>query len=144
MDASIENVWAAFQIPNVVVDRHAITSYTVTNNVESGYDVSFLTAYTIKSGIITVQYDLTWREGVVAGTQANPTQVSVVYDKTWGSNYVPLMEGSIQLVAVTPGVTELQFAQRMNATETNSGTIASWTTELFASVVAQVNGQPLP
>jgi hypothetical protein len=143
VNASVEDVWAAFKIPNVVVDRHAISSYTVQNNVEQGYDVSFLTAYTINN-IVTVQYNLTWREGVVAGTEGDPSQVSVVYEKTWGSSFVSLMEGSIQLVYVTPTVTELQFVQRMSATDTNSGTIASWTNEMFASVVAQVHGQPLP
>jgi hypothetical protein len=143
VDAPIETVWAAFKIPNVVVDRENITSYTVQENVETGYDVSFLTAYTINS-IVTVQYDLTWREGVVAGTEDDPTQVSVVYEKTYGSSFVSLMQGSIELVSVSPNVTELQFVQYMSAQDTGSGNIASWTSELFASVVAQVHGQPLP
>jgi len=143
VDAPIEAVRAAFQIPNVVVDRHGITSYTVQENVETGYTVSFLTAYTI-DGLATVNFDLTWREGVVAGTTADPTQVSVVYEKTYGSSFISLMEGSIQLVSVTPSVTELEFVQRMNAEDTSSQNIASWTTELFGSVVAQVHGQPLP
>ncbi len=143
VDAPLESVWAAFKVPNVVVDRHGISSYTVTENVETGYDVSFLTSYTINN-IVTVKFDLTWREGVVAGTEADPTAVSVVYQKTAGSTFVSMMEGSIQLVAVTPQVTELQFAQRMNATETSSANIASWTNELFGSVVAYVHGQPLP
>jgi hypothetical protein len=143
VDASIEDVWAAFKIPNVVVDRHNISSYTVTNDVEKGYDVSFLTTYT-DNNVVTVTFDLTWREGVVAGTEANPTQVSVVYQKTYGSSFISLMEGSIQLVQVNPTVTELQFAQRMNAQNTDSGTIATWTNEMFNSVVAQVHGKPLP
>jgi hypothetical protein len=143
VDAPIANVWAAFKLPNVVVDRANVSSYTVTENVESGYDVSFLTAYTINN-IVTVNFSVTWREGVVAGTEASPTQVSVVYEKTSGSSFVSLMEGSIQLISVSPGVTELQFAQRMNATDTDSTNIASWTNEMFLSVIAQVNGQPLP
>ena len=143
VDASLEDVWAAFKIPNVVVDRHNISSYTVTNNVETGYDVSFLTAYT-DNNVVTVTFDLTWREGVVAGTEADPSQVSVVYQKTWGSSFISLMEGSIQLIQVSPTVTELQFAQRMNAQNTDSSTIATWTNEMFSSVVAQVHGKPLP
>jgi hypothetical protein len=91
-----------------------------------------------------VSFSVTWREGVVAGSEESPTQVSVVYEKTSGSSFVSLMEGSIQLISVTPGVTELQFAQRLNATDTDSTNIASWTNEMFLSVIAQVNGQPLP
>jgi hypothetical protein len=143
VDASISDVWAAFKIPNVVVDRHNISSYTVQENVEKGYDVSFLTAYT-DNNVVTVTFDLTWREGVVEGTEDDPSQVSVVYEKTFGSSFVSLMQGSIELTAVSPTVTELQFVQHMSAQNTDSQTIATWTTELFASVVAQVHGQPLP
>jgi hypothetical protein len=144
VDASIETVWAAFKIPNVIVDRHNIDSYTVTDNVEKGYDVSFLTTYSKKAGPYNVVFDITWREGVVEGPESNPSQVSVVYEKTHGSSFVDLMKGSIELTSVTPSVTQLQFAQRMEGTSTDSGTIATWTNALFASVVAQAHGKPLP
>jgi hypothetical protein len=144
VDASIETVWAAFKIPDVVVDRHNIDSYTVTKNVEKGYDVSFLTTYSKKAGPYNVTFDLTWREGVVEGTESNPSGVSVVYEKTHGSSFIDMMKGSIELSAVTPNVTELQFVQRMNAMSTDSTAIATWTNALFASVVAQAHGKPLP
>src|ERR1700722_6935349 len=35
VNAPIASVWAAFKVPNVVVDRHGINSYTVDQNVES-------------------------------------------------------------------------------------------------------------
>ena len=143
VDASIEDVWAAMKDPAVVVDRHNISSYTVDWNVEQGYDVSFRTDYTV-NGIVTVQFDLTWRQGVVAGTESAPTQVSVVYEKTLGSSFVNLMKGSIELTSVSPNATELQFAQRLDATQTDSSNIAAWTNEMFASVVARVHGQALP
>jgi hypothetical protein len=143
VDAPIEQVWTAMKNPAVVVDRHNITSYTVDWNVETGYDVSFRTDYVV-DGIVDVDFDLTWREGVYGGSEANPTVVSVVYQKTYGSSFVSYMAGSIELTAVNANVTELQFAQRMNATETDSNNIAAWTTEMFASIVATVHGQPLP
>lgn len=143
VDASIEDVWAAFKVGDVVADRHGVSSYTVTENVETGYDVSFRTSYTINN-VETVTFELTWREGVVAGTEAAPTQVSVVYQKTEGSSFISLMEGSIELAAVTPAVTKLEFVQRMNAVQTSSSNIASWTNEMFESVIAHVHGQPLP
>jgi hypothetical protein len=144
VDAPIETVWSAFKDPDVVVDRHNIDSYTVTKNVEKGYDVSFLTTYSKKAGPYNVTFDLTWREGVVEGTESNPSGVSVVYEKTHGSSFIDMMKGSIQLTSVNPNVTELQFVQRMNAMSTDSSNIALWTNALFASVVAQVHGKPLP
>lgn len=143
VDAPIETVWAAMKNPAVVVDRHNINSYAVDWNVETGYDVSFRTDYVVDD-IVTVDFDLTWREGVYGGTESNPTVVSVVYQKTYGSSFVSYMAGSIELTAVSENVTELQFAQRMNATETSSSNIAAWTSEMFASILATVHGQPLP
>jgi hypothetical protein len=140
----IETVWAAMQIPAVVVNRSGITSYTVTPNVEPQYTVSFATACVV-DGIETVDFTLTWREGVVDGTDAGgPTAVSIDYQKTDGSSFISLMEGTIGLVAVTDSITEITFSQRMNAVDTSSSNIASWTQEIYASVLAQVKGEPLP
>ena len=58
--------------------------------VEAGYDVSFLTAYTIVSGPVTVDFSITWREGVVTGTEASPTQVSVVYEDVASKERTPV------------------------------------------------------
>jgi hypothetical protein len=143
IDEPIEDVWAAMKDPAVVVDRHNVTSYTVDWNVETGYDVSFRTDYVV-NGLVTVDFDLTWREGVYGGSESSPTTVSVVYEKTFGSSFVTMMRGSIELQAITPNVTELQFAQRLDATATDSTNIATWTNEMFASIQARVHGQPLP
>src|SRR5690242_9522129 len=91
--ASVAEVWAAMQDPDVVVDRRSITSYTTTLDVEPMYDTSFVTHYTINN-VVTVMFDLTWREGVVSGSTSDPTQVSVVYQKTYGSTFVMMMHGS--------------------------------------------------
>jgi hypothetical protein len=143
VDAPIEDVWAAMKDPNVVADRHHVDSFTVDPNVEQGYDVSFRTDYTIHN-VVTVQFDLTWREGVVGGTESAPTSVSVVYEKTQGSSFVNMMKGSIELTQVNATTTELQFAQRMDAQNTDASNIAAWTNDLFASVVARVHAKPLP
>jgi hypothetical protein len=137
--APVADVWAAMKDPNVDVDRHHIDSYTIDTNVETGYDVSFRTNYTVHH-IVTVQFSLTWREGVVSGTEAAPTEVSVVYKKTDGSSYINLMEGSIELSEVDANTTELQFAQRMDATNTDQNSILMWTNDMFASIVARAHG----
>jgi hypothetical protein len=141
--ASVADVWAAMQDPGVVVDRHNVDSYTVDWNVEPGYDVSFQTTYTVHH-VVTVSFAITWREGLVEGTKDAPTAVSVVYEKTFGSSYINLMKGSIELTAVDATTTKLEFAQRMDATQTDQTTILVWTTGMFQSIVARVHGQPLP
>jgi hypothetical protein len=140
--APIETVWAAFQDPTVVVDRRNISSFTATVGVESGYDVSFRTHYVIHR-IVTIEFELTWRESAVSGTHDKPMEVAVGYQKTWGSTLVDLMDGFIVL-SDEGDATEISFVQHMKATTTGPSDIASWTKDLFASVVARTHGQPLP
>lgn len=140
--ASVKDVYAALAIPDVVADRHHVNKYAVTTNVEP-YDVSFRLHYTINN-IVTVEFDVTFREGRVTGTAEAPTAVSIVYAKTYGSNLVNTMKGSIEVRRVDDGTSEIVFAQRMIATQTSADNIALWTNDIFASVVAQVHGKPLP
>jgi hypothetical protein len=140
---NISDVWSAMQDPAVVVDRHHVDSWTAAQNVETGYDVSFRTDYTVHN-IVTVNFSLTWREGAVDGTKDAPSHVSIVYEKTFGSSYINMMKGSIELVKVTDGVTELQFAQRLDASQTDQNTIVMWTQGIYDSVIARLAGQPLP
>jgi hypothetical protein len=140
--ASVKDVYAALATPDVIADRHNVTSYTTTMNVED-YEVSFRLHYKIDN-VVTVEFDVTFREGRVTGTPDAPTAVSVVYSKTYGSNLVKMMRGSIEVTTVDDHTSEIRFAQRMVATQTNEDNIAKWTQGIFASVVAKVHGQPLP
>jgi hypothetical protein len=139
---SVKDVWDALADPDVVADRHHIDSYTSSPGGED-YDTSFVLHYTIKN-VVTMQFDLTWREGVVSGSKDAPTAVSAVYAKTYGSTLVKTMNGSIEVKAIDATTSQLFFAQHMNATSTSADNIAAWTRDLFASVVAHVHGQPLP
>jgi len=140
--ASVKDVYAALATPDVIADRHNVTSYSTTMNVED-YEVSFRLHYKIDN-IVTVEFDLTFREGHVSGTADAPTAVSVVYAKTYGSNLVKMMRGSIEVTRIDDQTSELVFAQRMVATQTNQDNIEKWTRGIFASVVAKVHAQPLP
>ncbi len=140
--ANVKDVYAALAMPDVVADRHNVSSYSVATNVES-YDVSFRLHYKINN-VITVEFEVTFREGRVTGTADAPTAVSLVYERTFGSNLVKMMRGSIEVNAVDDHTSELRFAQRMVATQTNEDNIAKWTQSIFASVLAKVHGQPLP
>lgn len=140
--ASVKDVYAALAVPDVIADRHNVTTYSSTMNVED-YEVSFRLHYKIDN-IVTVEFDVTFREGRVTGTADVPTAVSVVYAKTYGSNLVKMMRGSIEVTAVDDHTSKIVFAQRMVATQTNEDNIAKWTQGIFASVVAKVHGQPLP
>ncbi len=141
--ASLLDTWAAFQDPEVVVDRRGVTRWTVQHDVEPKYDVSFRTHYVIED-LITVEFDVTWRQGVIDGTTERPEQVGMRYQKTNGSTLVRSLEGSITLEAIDADVTGISWVQAMDATATSSDDIASWTRDMYDSVLAEVRGEPLP
>lgn len=140
--APIALVWTAFQDPAVVIDRRAITSYTTTLDVEPEYDVSFKVRYVIED-VVTVMFDVNWRESATEGTVDAPTRVIVAYQKTWGSSFLRRMAGTIELVQITPDITQIGWVQRLDATNTNAATLESWNADQFTNVIHSVRGEPL-
>lgn len=140
--APIALVWTAFKDPNVVVDRRALTSFTTTYDVEADYDVSFRCRYVIED-VVTVSFDVTWRESAVEGTVDAPTRVIVAYQKTWGSSFVRRMAGTIELLQITPDVTQIGWVMRLDATRTGTADLISWSTDQYANVLHSVRGEPL-
>lgn len=141
--APVARVWEAMRTPEVVIDRRKVASFTITSDVEMGYDVSFR-VHNVVHDFITVEFENTWRESSMEGTVDAPTQVLCNYKKTWGTSFIDLMEGAITLTEVTPDVTEFAIVQHLDATSADSEEIATASRDMYASVVAFVHDQPLP
>jgi hypothetical protein len=119
LNGTLKQVWAALQIPSGV----QLSSYPERNdsdceprlNVETGYDVSFLTKE-IPHGTIERNYtfEITWREGVTEGTAADPREIRVKYGKTYGTTEVPLIKGSMVMVEDPPGTVRLEIVRQLN------------------------------
>lgn len=140
--APVSQVWDAFQDTEVVADRRAITYYEARWDVEPEYDVSFVTRYFIED-LITVSFDLTWRQSVVEGTLASPKRVIAAYQKTWGSSLVRRMAGTVELLEVAPNVTRIGWVQRLDGARVDSTNVAAWNADQFTNVVRKVRGEPL-
>ncbi len=140
--APVAQVWDAFQDTEVVADRRAITYYEARWDVEPEYDVSFATRYFIED-LITVSFELTWRQSVVEGTLAAPRRVIAAYQKTWGSSLVRRMAGTIELLEVAPGVTRIGWVQRLDGVRVDSTNVAAWNADQFTNVLRKVRGEPL-
>lgn len=140
---SIDEVWDALKMPEVLVDRREAARYSVEWNVEPEYPVSFVN-YVEVDDLITIKYKQTWRQGSRQNSTGGTTGVIATYQKTWGTTYIRQMYGSIELIPVTDDITEISFVQRMSATRTSSEEIAAWQRDMYASIVAVVHGQPLP
>lgn len=141
--ASVQQVWGAMKDPEVCVDRRKVDSWTVELNVEPDYEVSWRTRNTVND-IITVEFDVTWRQGLVEGTPEDPEVVGGAYQKTWGSTVIDYMAGSVVLRKVDESTTLFEFIHRLQALMSGAESVASQGPDLYASVLARVHGEPLP
>jgi len=151
--SDITQVWNRLQLAQGVVQlsfypERNQSSCSAGVDVEQGYDVSFETHET-PNGAIQSHYDfaVTFREGVMEGTETAPTQIGVVYQKTWGATSpgVQVLVGSIVFAAVTTDVTSIEMIRHLEATDTNGGTqTRSWITDYYSALKADLAGTPPP
>lgn len=140
---SVAATWSAFQDPQVVADRRKVDEWSVMSNVETGFDVSFM-IHNVVHDVITVIFDVTWRQSVVSGDRAEPTQVAIRFQKTFGTVFIDILRGSILVRQVDDQLTEIEMIEHIGAASGGTDNIKSYLGDLFSSVVARVHGQPLP
>ena len=141
--APIAVVWEALRNPDVDADRRVFSSWSEMPLDEPEYDYSYI-VHAVITNVITVEYDVTWRHGVVTGTLDAPEIVAVRYQKTSGSTAVQDLRGSIVLRSVTPDVTEMEIIEYLRAVGSGYDNIESFLHDMFEEVLAFSHGQPLP
>lgn len=113
--ASPADVWAASKDPAVMVHVCATDEQSYEVGVEPEHEYSFSVHYVVET-IVTVEWDEVWRYGTVEGTLVDPSLAMVRYQKTYGSDAIELLEGSVQFHSTDdPGVTEVQFVEHVKA-----------------------------
>jgi hypothetical protein len=117
----LATVWQALQIPTGVdvgfwPERNE-SDCAAKRDVETGYAVSFLTTEIPHGGIQShYTFDVTWRADVTQGTEADPTEVKMLYGKTAGTVEVPWIRGSMIFTADAdhPGWTRIEMVRQLN------------------------------
>ncbi len=140
--ASLNETWEALQEPDVVIDRADIDSYEITGS-EPGYDVSF-TVHCISHNIVTVEWDMAYRESAVIGTVEQPELVALRAEKTAGSEFFEVLTWSLHLEEVEEGVTSWEFVEQMVSIQKDAEPLESFALDLWVDAVAFPNGEDLP
>ncbi len=142
--APIEDVWAALQDTDVVMDRRAITSWSRVDDTNADYDVSF-TLHHVVEDIITVEYDLEWRESLLLITPEEGEEVVACrYEKVDGTELIALIVGSLLLHKVDEQTTSLELVEHMAAPQDPEDRMVRYVEDLHLDMVAFVNGDDLP
>lgn len=142
VQASLSETWDALQDPAVSADRRAVTEWSVTFDVEEGYDVSYR-IHNVVEDVITVDFDITWRHGAVEGTVETPSEVAINYAKTDGTTFIQILRGSMLLYEVDTNVTALEMIEHLKA-PSGIGPAVTYIRDVHTEAVLSVHGQPLP
>lgn len=141
--APLERVYDALSEPEACVDHRKVTRHTITLDTEPDYDRSFLTHNEVDD-IITVEFDLNWRFGLVDGSNDRPDLIGGTFSKTFGTTFISLLRGSIVARRIDDVTTEVELIEHINAATGGSDDIISFMTDYFANAVALSHGDPLP
>lgn len=135
--ADLATVWKAFATPNVVADQGA-DELSFRSDSEPEYQVSFV-VHNVVHDVITVSWDVTWREIASKGTREMPEEVRVRWQKTEGTGFIETFEGSVGLFPVSPGVTRLELVQRIQAHGQTIDKTVRGSRSLYDRVVAAIH-----
>ena len=139
-------IWEALEQADVVVDRAEAKDWWLEGECDKQGLSACLEFYThmTKFG---VDFDsiTTWLYEVREGTDEVPTEMMMVYQKTWGTDVVEMNTGSIHLREVAEGITAVSYVAWLETWgEDDSGAIAAYARSLYEDTVAYVHDRPLP
>ncbi len=144
IQAPITEVWAALQNPAVGADRRTSPDWSSEPVPDTPYDASYVVHH-IAYDVVTVEWDVTWRHGVVTGTVDAPELVSIRWQKTDGSTLISVIEGSLLLRPVGDGsITELELVYHASAAAAGTDTFVRYMQDIYNDAVAVTHGEPLP
>lgn len=135
--------WQALLDPEVGVDRREVDEWSITYDVAPQFDASYV-VHNVAQDVLTVAYDLTWLHELQLGSASEPEEVVGVWDKTDGTTFIDILEGSFVLRAVEPEVTEIEIIEHLKAPLRDDATLVSYLQDLHASITARIHEQPLP
>lgn len=141
--APLAAVWRALRTPEVAVNRREASSWSAEEASDDRYDFVVVIRTVIRR-IITIEYDVTWRHGIIAGDPSAPREVRVRYQKTFGSTAIWDLQGSMVLRAVDGGTTELETIQYLGAVASGHDQMEPWFHDMFAELIALAKGLELP
>lgn len=137
-------VYAVSHDPEVMLAVCSTTSHSVVDDNEPEYDLSFLVSYFVDD-ILNVEWDDQWRGDVVLGALEAPELVMIKHQKTEGSDFISLSEGTVQLLATDdPAITELRFVEHLDALMASEGDVIAGMQSNFDRMLAVAHGNPIP
>ena len=139
--AALADVWSAMQIP-AVCRIHGTNSWAVKDVGAEPFPMSFVIHYSAGPSYYSVEWEDTYRGGVLAGTADAPVANGMRGQKTWGTTFVTLQSISVdaQPVQGESNVVALKMVGWLNAADSGQSDAAGMLSDFYQGLVAQIHG----
>jgi hypothetical protein len=143
--AHIDLVYACLLVEEVNVDRREIAHWTVTDDVETGYEHSYsIWNQSYESYGVSVEYSDTWRHGSTLNDEGETALIVSTWKMTDGNAFMYLKENSVVTEVVRDGVVSLDMIGHLSAVLRDGETVAQYYRDFYEELVACTNDQPYP
>lgn len=141
-----DRLWALTKQPLAMVAACSTDTQQITPANET-YEYSFLVHYIVHN-VLTVEWDDQWRYGEIDGPDippANPFLGMIRHQKTQGSDFITLSEGTVQVLATAdPQVSELAFVEHLDAISGGVSDVLAGMQHNYDALVALAHDAPIP
>ena len=151
LHAPLSKVYAALHDPaaSYIHNQNGGTALAAPDDLGvEDFPVSFRVHYRNDTSVgpttVVTKFDVTYRAGPLEGTDAAPVVVGERYQKTWGTTYIRVMEGSLLATAVpgAPDVTSVEMIAWLNADTQHQVDCDGTVTDLFGDLAAKLAAMP--
>lgn len=138
-------VWQMAKNPQAVIALCTTDSQMVTPETDATYELIFAVHYVVHD-FVTIEWNDEWRFGTIDGTPEAPELAMMKHQKTDGSSYISLSEGTIELAATPddPNVTDLAFIEHLDAIGGGDSDLVTAMQRQFGAIVAFTHGMAMP
>lgn len=135
--------WEVLQNPDVGVDRRRVDGWTVTDDTDKNYSVSY-TVNNVVNDVITIDFDVAWIQDIARGTKELPTAVAGRWEVVEADAIIVVLAGSFVLIYEAPDISGLELIYHLNTAQRDAENPPKVLTDLYDSVVAVASGGDLP
>lgn len=139
--ASIEDLFVIITTPEVGVDRRQMESWSSTELADDEVDAAYVTN-NAPLAAPSEDFDLTWRHEL-SGEDDTPDGSRAAWTKTAGTIFVPLLEGSVELIVEGDAV-DFQAVYHLGTIDSTPEDAVRYLEDFYASVLALAHGDELP
>ncbi|MEL6347907.1 MAG: hypothetical protein AAFV53_32675 [Myxococcota bacterium] len=140
---TLDAIYPCLQEPEINLDRQEDPQWSITRDVEEGYEHSYRLDITVEN-ILTVEYEDTWRHGSVYDEDDVRNRTVTAWQMTQGNSFMTIKRGSLVADVVEAEITSLDIIYEMDVALPDEEQMIRYLEDVHAELIACSDGDPLP